>query len=882
VEWLWSIVCAMTAFVAAVFVGQLLRTPTAAQRRMQRQLFDLHERLKQVEAELAEARAKLGSEATGTEARLDARAASDLDASGETTEEDQAPATPPEAVASEGATALDAVDERPAARPDGSPAAADGVLQTADLGPVVEDDAEVKAAPRVRLSAEKVAVWLGASLGALALAIGALLGLVAAAEAGWISPGLRVATGLSVGVATWVLGASLRRRSTVAASGLSAAGASAVFGASWAATSLYGFLPAPVGFVLLLGVVAMAMAQASRFRDRFLGTLATVGGLFASTIIRPDDPVLRVGYGLVLLSSVSALASRRRWPELLVLGTVGVALQLIGWTVMNFSADHQLLALAGIVALSLPLAAVAARSAHGPTWGTAVLAAAAFPVLAAPWLPPIDPTYVDPRTGLVAMRPSTGAWAAAAGLLALPVPLWLAGRVRGSVWPILAGSLAMVPGLFAYGAGWTEPGALRALAPLGLLAAGLAVTLGRRQLGHGVLPMVLVGLFPLVHQVPNGQALLALVGFTALIVFGSWTSSTSLLVGLGLPVVTMTLFVAADASPLPAAPTAATAAACLGLLVLPTVRSWRSDPAPWLPWGAAVLAPAALFGPLYAAWSRGLGDGFVGLLPLLLAAVVLMQGAVLLRVHRVGRDSGLFATVVVVALAGITLALPLQLEERWLTVGLSVEAAALSALSGRLRHPLVRWTPAVLGAVVAVRLLLNPWALEWGGADGLPVLNWTLYTWGVPTLALIYVGRRLRDQVPDGIGGAVATTLQLLAMFTGFALVNVQVSHAFQSGASLTLSGTTMLQGMVRSLAWGGYGMLLLVIGLGIRQRTTRFVGFGFVLLAAVKVFVVDLWSLPGFIRVGSLLGLGLFLIVAAFLFERLVLRERPLESDGD
>ena len=54
-----------------------------------------------------------------------------------------------------------------------------------------------------------------------------------------------------------------------------------------------------------------------------------------------------------------------------------------------------------------------------------------------------------------------------------------------------------------------------------------------------------------------------------------------------------------------------------------------------------------------------------------------------------------------------------------------------------------------------------------------------------------------------------------------------------------------------------------------------------FVLLAAVKVFVVDLWSLPGFIRVGSLLGLGVFLIVAAFLFERLVLRERPL-TRGD
>jgi len=40
-------------------------------------------------------------------------------------------------------------------------------------------------------------------------------------------------------------------------------------------------------------------------------------------------------------------------------------------------------------------------------------------------------------------------------------------------------------------------------------------------------------------------------------------------------------------------------------------------------------------------------------------------------------------------------------------------------------------------------------------------------------------------------------------------------------------------------------------------------------------VFVVDLWSLSGFVRVGSVLGLGVLLLVAAFLFERLVLRER-------
>lgn len=860
-EWIWSLFCATVAFGAAVVVGLVLpRRPTAEQQRMQRQLYDLHERLQKLESERSSPEALPAPE----EAPSDDLPSPELaDASRPAPDASTVPVAP---------SPHDTVtDEAPS---------------EAAPTPTPEPEAPVAAArptptPRPRLSPEKVAVWLGASLGAVALAIGALLGIVAAAEAGWLGPGLRIGAGLTAGTVAWVLGAALRGRSQVTASGLSAAGASAVFGATWAATSLYHFLPAPLGFGLLLLVVAMAMAQASRFRDRFLGVLATLGGLLASSIIRPDDPTLRVGYGLVLSTGIALLASRRRWPELLPLVAAGVGLQLVGWTATARAPDHQATALLGIVLLSLPYAAVAARVRDPLTQWAATLSAMAFPVLAAPWIPPIDPVFYDPRTGLVEARAPVGAWAAAVGLLALPAPLWLAGRLRRSPWTVLAGSVALLPAVFAFGAGWTEATWLRATMPVAVLGVGLVLCTADRRAGRGLLPMAVVGLFPLVATAPSGPALLAMVAFTAMVTAGAWTSASSALTALGLPVLAVTALRAADAPSTEPLTVFAALAACTGLFVLPTLRRWDDDAAPWLPWAAAVVAPAALFPALYRSWDAGIGDGVVGLLPLFLAGLVLLQGAVLVRVHRTPRESAMFATVVIVALAGITLALPLQLEERWLTVGLSVEAAALAALSRRLRHPLVRGTAVVLSLVVAVRLLVNPWALEWGSADGLPLLNWTLYTWGVPTASLVYVARRLRSGDDHPVAGAAASLLQLLAMFTGFALVNVEVSHAFQSGTSLTLSGTTMLQGMVRSLAWGGYGMLLLVVGLVIRQRTTRFVGFGFVLLAAVKVFVVDLWSLPGFIRVGSLLGLGVFLIVAAFLFERLVLRERPL-TRGD
>jgi hypothetical protein len=50
-------------------------------------------------------------------------------------------------------------------------------------------------------------------------------------------------------------------------------------------------------------------------------------------------------------------------------------------------------------------------------------------------------------------------------------------------------------------------------------------------------------------------------------------------------------------------------------------------------------------------------------------------------------------------------------------------------------------------------------------------------------------------------------------------------------------------------------------------------------LLGAGKVFVVDLWSLEGLARVGSLAGLALTLLVGAVAFSRIVSRAQAAEG---
>jgi uncharacterized membrane protein len=298
---------------------------------------------------------------------------------------------------------------------------------------------------------------------------------------------------------------------------------------------------------------------------------------------------------------------------------------------------------------------------------------------------------------------------------------------------------------------------------------------------------------------------------------------------------------------------------------------------------AAALAPLVLYPPLHAAWEEGLGDRALGLLPALLGALSLLGVLALVRRAEVRRDSGHLALFVGVALLGLSAAIPVQLENQWLTVAWALEAAALAWLCGRLSHPLLRAASVALGLAVSVRLLVNPMALSYGDTGGLPILNWQLYTWGVPAVCLLLAAHWLGRSASGGpfaaLDRAMPALLRLLAVLVGFALVNVQVSDLFQDGGPVELVGKGLLQGMVRSLSWAAYGVALLLLGLWRDQRWVRLIGFAFVLLATAKVFAVDLWALAGLVRVGSALGLGVSLLLAAFLFERLVNRRDAADA---
>jgi Predicted membrane protein (DUF2339) len=342
---------------------------------------------------------------------------------------------------------------------------------------------------------------------------------------------------------------------------------------------------------------------------------------------------------------------------------------------------------------------------------------------------------------------------------------------------------------------------------------------------------------------------------------------------------------------------AAYAGLYLAFLVLPFVlpasmtSGWRERP---LPWVTSALAGPAFFLVLYRAVVAGWGKAWIAVLPVLLAALSVAALAGVSRRFPPGGPErarklrldylALFAAL---ALGFVALAIPLQVGRQWITLGWALEAAAVWWLFGRLPHPGLKYFGAILYVLVGVRLLANLEVLTYG-ERGLPILNWLLYTYGVPALcafagaawlarAEAARGAEPAHDVIDGDRRLLAPGAAALGLLLVFWLLNLEIIDFFSAGRYVELSVERHFsRDLTMSVAWGLYALGLLLVGLWRKIRPVRYVSLGFLVLTAAKVFLYDLSALEGVYRILSFFGLGVALILVSLLYQRfVVLRER-------
>jgi hypothetical protein len=318
------------------------------------------------------------------------------------------------------------------------------------------------------------------------------------------------------------------------------------------------------------------------------------------------------------------------------------------------------------------------------------------------------------------------------------------------------------------------------------------------------------------------------------------------------------------------------------------VPQWTRSPWPWL---ASALSGPLHFYVIYKIAVHLFGDAYIGALPVAMAALSLAGLAEVKRRYVPTEDPALakqrlrnLSLFAAVALGFVSVAIPLQLERQWITIGWALEAMAVWWLYGRLPHPGLKYFGVALYAAVGVRLLANDAVLRYA-ERGWPVLNWILYTYGVAAVCCL-VGAALLKAVEEPrltpaerrFFGPVrfAPLAGFLGLVIVFALINLEIADYYSTDryveTNWRLRGTAF--NLTLSIAWGIYGIVLLVVGIWRRMRPLRIVALGFIALTVCKVFLYDLRNLTGLYRSMSFLGLAISLIIVSLLYQRFVFRK--------
>ncbi|HYH61955.1 MAG TPA: DUF2339 domain-containing protein, partial [Solirubrobacterales bacterium] len=289
----------------------------------------------------------------------------------------------------------------------------------------------------------------------------------------------------------------------------------------------------------------------------------------------------------------------------------------------------------------------------------------------------------------------------------------------------------------------------------------------------------------------------------------------------------------------------------------------------------AILASVSFFLFARQAMQDALLGYIIGVLPV---AQAIILGFLLLRLLRTEpaeeRELGRLALLAAAALGFVTVAIPLQLEKQWITIGWALEGAALVWLFTRIPHRgLVAWAGALLTAVF-VRLTFNPAVFSYHPAGERAIFNWYLYTYMVSAAAFFAAAYWLPRAWKRSI--AAASTMGTILLFL---LLNIEIADFYSTGSTLTFNflSSSLAQDLTYTIGWALFAVGMLVAGIILHTRPARVASLMLLLVTILKCFLHDLARLGGLYRVGSLLGLALSLVLVGVLLQKFVMAPRPV-----
>ena len=222
------------------------------------------------------------------------------------------------------------------------------------------------------------------------------------------------------------------------------------------------------------------------------------------------------------------------------------------------------------------------------------------------------------------------------------------------------------------------------------------------------------------------------------------------------------------------------------------------------------------------------------------------------------------------ALTFATLAIPIRLDGKWITLAFAVEGAILVWTGFRSVTLLLRGAGYALLVIAAFRVLALP----------LPAQAFLFNQRFATYLALIacfaavlLVARQNVASVGDGEKtglGILAVAMNVYALIA----LSLELWDYFGRATSLEMD-RGLAQHLALSLLWTAYATILILIGVKRATALLRWQALALFGLVVMKVFLYDSSYLERFYRILSFFILGVVLLVVSFLYQRKVARER-------
>jgi len=298
---------------------------------------------------------------------------------------------------------------------------------------------------------------------------------------------------------------------------------------------------------------------------------------------------------------------------------------------------------------------------------------------------------------------------------------------------------------------------------------------------------------------------------------------------------------------------------------LPAVRSWRDGEFSGLEVGIVLVNSLAYLGALrQMLWPDNRWALTVAVLVLAAAHLAAERMLPEKRGTKVRMARILYAGL---ALTFATLAIPIRLDGRWITIAWAVQGAVLIWSGLRVRFAAVRWAGLVLFAIVAGRLVLIPIP-----ADTF-LLNARFATFAICVACMAlscYFAATSDEELSEQESLAFVIT-SIAANILAIAASSLEVWDVFGRMPSLGID-RGHAQELALSMLWLVWALGLLGAGLWKKSEAIRWQALVLLGVVIVKVFLFDLSFLEKFYRIVSFLLLGLALMLISFYYQRQLL----------